>query len=243
VTTTLHYLGAPLCYEIGATVTEIVQRGARTTIVLDATIFYPQGGGQPCDVGTIRGRTLVFEVDSVTQADGRVLHEGCVLDGTADAGDAVSLSIDIKRRHTNSARHSGGHLLLNAMRDAGRTLVATKGYHFPDGPYVEFAGPVPETERDSLRERLQREIDRLISLDLPIVAMMIEPSEVRAIGAHVPANVALDRPTRVVTIDGFSQPCGGTHVRSTGELRGLRVEKIRSKKGDTRVSYAIATIP
>jgi Ser-tRNA(Ala) deacylase AlaX len=242
MTTTLLYLEAPFCYEASARITATIQNGTLTIVELDATIFYPQGGGQPCDTGTIRGSTCSFAVDRVTHADDRVIHEGRVTAGAPAVGDTVSLSVDVKRRQANAALQSGGHLLLNAMRDVGQTLVATKGYHFPDGPYVEFAGAVPETERVSLRERLQREVDRLIDLDVPIVASMIEPSELRNVCAHVPVNVPRDRPTRVVTIDHFSQPCGGTHVDSTRELRGLKVGKIRSKRGDTRVSYVIDSL-
>jgi Ser-tRNA(Ala) deacylase AlaX len=51
--------------------------------------------------------------------------------------------------------------------------------------------------------------------------------------------VPTDKPTRVVTIDGFSQPCGGTHVPSLAALKGMKIEKIRSKKGNTKISYSL----
>ncbi len=211
----------------------------KTILILDRTIFYPQGGGQASDMGSIQASGFHFAVQSVTYADGTVLHIGAVLEGQPPVGSDVILAVDGARRHFNSCLQSGGHLLLNAMQNAGQSLVAMKGYHFPDGPYVEFSGSIPEQEREAVLTKLQAEVDRLIGLDWPVMAKFVAPEKLREVCKNVPANVPMDKPTRVVTIDGFAQPCGGTHVKTLGALRGMKVEKIRSKKGDTRVSYSI----
>ncbi|HLZ17301.1 MAG TPA: alanine--tRNA ligase-related protein [Cyclobacteriaceae bacterium] len=238
--TTLEYLEDMFRYEGNAKITGIGNdKDGRPALILDKTFFYPQGGGQACDVGIIEGEGLKFEVLSVIYVDGVVLHGGNVLVGLPEVGKPIKLTIDKARREYNSRLQSGGHLLLNAMKDAGQTLVATKGYHFPDGPYVEFSGSIPENEREALIPKLQMEVDRLVGLNLPVTWQLVPPEKLHEVCANVPANVPKDKPTRVVTIDAFSQPCGGTHVRSLGELKGMKIEKIKSKKGDTRISYSI----
>lgn len=211
----------------------------KLALILDGTIFYPQGGGQVSDTGLIESPGFKFAVESVAYSGGVVLHSGRTLEGGPSIGAKLTLRVNQDRRHYNSCLQSGGHLLLNAMQNAAPSMVATKGYHFPDGPYVEFKGSITEEDRDILLSKLQTEVDRLIALDLPITAQFVPPDELHKICKNVPANVPMDKPTRVVTIDDFSQPCGGTHVRTLGALRGMKVERIRSKKGDTRVSYSI----
>jgi Ser-tRNA(Ala) deacylase AlaX len=238
--TILEYLQDMYRYTGPANVLEVrdIQNG-RGTLVLDKTIFYPQGGGQACDTGLIESATFHFVVESVTYSAGIVLHSGNIRAGQPTPGSEVTLTVDRARRHYNSCLQSGGHLLLNAMENIGQTLIATKGYHFPDGPYVEFAGSIPEQERDSLLHKLQTEINRLIEKDVPIAWQFVPADKLREVCKNVPTNVPTDKPTRVVTIEQLSQPCGGTHVPSSAVLRGMTVDRIKSKKGDTRISYSI----
>lgn len=243
-TTRLEYLDDMFCLNSDATVLEnVLDKEGRPALILDKTIFYPQGGGQACDVGFIEADDFKFEVQFVTFSDGKVFHAGKLSNGEPKVGKSVKLTVNKARREYNSKLQSGGHLLLNGMRDVGQLLIATKGYHFPDGPYVEFSGAVPEENRELLISKLQEAIDRLISLNLPVAWQFVAPEKLNEFCPNIPANVPRDKPTRFVTIDGFSQPCGGTHVRSLGELKGMKVERIKSKKGDTRISYSIPQQP
>ena len=96
---------------------------SRTALVLDATLFYPQGGGQPADAGTIRAGAAAFAVADVRMRDGRVLHYGAfVADGDAAAlqpGARVTLEVDAARRRLHARIHSAGHLLDVCMERAG----------------------------------------------------------------------------------------------------------------------------
>lgn len=237
--TILEYLDEPFRLTGRATVlgTGIDPKG-RGALILDRTIFYPQGGGQPADTGVITAPGYRFEVEAVTFGDGTVYHVGAA-EGELQPGADVDLTITESRRSLHARLHTAGHLLLNAVKNAGASLVATKGYHFPDGPYVEFSGDVPEPDRDALVQRLQAEVDRLALADLPVTWRFVSAENLADVCENVPANVPTDKPTRVVTIADVNQPCGGTHVRSLGVLQGMRVEKIRSKKGETRLSYSV----
>jgi Ser-tRNA(Ala) deacylase AlaX len=209
-----------------------------SNLVLDRTIFYPQGGGQPSDQGEIYNDTFRFSVRSVEFSGGVVNHLGSLRGEMPKIGDEAILEINSEMRTHHSRLQTAGHLIVNAT-EAHRPLRPVKGFHFPEGPYVEFEGKVDEGERSVLLETLQREVEQLVQRDLPVEHRLIDRSELHAICPYVPANLPADKPTRVVVIDGLGQPCGGTHARTTGQLQGLIVAKMKSKKGNVRLYYTL----
>lgn len=135
----------------------------KLVIRTNQSIFCPQGGGQPSDIGTIEstdGKVLAdvlfagisgsgdvelyCNAASVSTASATV--EGVAeanlehLEGILAAGGVVVLKVDVKRRATNCILHSAGHLIDTAVSRLGLTanLKPGKGYHFPDGPFVEY---------------------------------------------------------------------------------------------------------
>ncbi|KAF8394565.1 hypothetical protein HHK36_020777 [Tetracentron sinense] len=114
----------------------------RRALILDSTIFYPQGGGQPSDTGsiTIAESDLRFIVEDVRLKDGIVFHYGFLENSGAECysklekGQEVCLCVEEPRRNLNSRLHSAGHLLDACMRNVGLdSLEPSKGYHFPVG--------------------------------------------------------------------------------------------------------------
>lgn len=90
-------------------------------------------------------------------------HYGEFQSGTIEASEEVKLFINGVDRKMNARIHSAGHLLDVAMKRAGRTdLKPSKGYHFPDGPYVEYEGVVDEADRPALIESLTKHCNDLI---------------------------------------------------------------------------------
>ncbi|MBL4754808.1 MAG: hypothetical protein JKY52_14585, partial [Flavobacteriales bacterium] len=102
-------------------------------VILDKTIFYPQGGGQPCDHGVIRFASEAINVISVRFDEGIVYHfiEQAV---ELPIGEIVELLVNKERRELNSRIHTAGHLIDTAMINCGYDYHPTKGYHFPDSP-------------------------------------------------------------------------------------------------------------
>ncbi|KAJ2361392.1 hypothetical protein IW150_007253, partial [Coemansia sp. RSA 2607] len=189
-------------------------------LTLDRTLFYPQGGGQPTDIGTITSATGVFTVRHVAMHDGSVFHFGS---GALPApADRVTMHVDEPTRLRNARCHSAGHLVFSLVTaEPGWAMRERKGHHFADGAYVEFDGVMPPEEDVAA---FQRRVDAAVAADLPV---------------HV-----YDKPDglRYVRIAEYAEnPCGGTHVRSTAELRGLTVRKIarRAKNATTKLSYAV----
>lgn len=237
MTTHLAYLDDDQNLTLEASLTEIVDDASGPVLILDVTPFYPQGGGQPSDIGTIVAPTFSFQVSKARLQDGVVLHGGTVVSGQPEPG-TITAEVDPAPRTAHAKLHSGGHLIMTAMYELTGAR-AQKGYHFPQGPYVEFEGVVPETERSALQASMQDRLDAMVEADEPITAQFTTLERLQEQGVYVPTELPVDKPTRVVTTFDYVSPCGGTHVSSSGVLRGLKVRAIKAKSGVTRVSYLI----
>jgi Ser-tRNA(Ala) deacylase AlaX len=210
---------------------------SQAILTLDETIFYPQGGGQPTDTGTVTGQSATMNVERVSYREGDIFHSGGTV-GSFIPGEEVALEVDPERRMRHAKLHTGGHLVMTAV-DRLIKLPAAKGYHFPDGPYVEFIGTTDPNTREQLLASLQVELDSLVAEDSNVTSEFVTPEELRAQEVYVPAEIPAGKPTRVVITSGYKSPCGGTHVKRLGALTGLRVRGIKTKSGHTRISYFI----
>jgi misacylated tRNA(Ala) deacylase len=214
-----------------ATVVAVSEEGA----VLDRTVFYARGGGQPGDTGTLRwdgGEVRV--ADTVKQA-GEVLH---VLEGPAPAvGARVTAEVDWERRHTLMRTHTALHVLSGIVfRDYGAKV--TGGNMEPGIARMDF-------ELEAISQEFGREVegelnaalaqDHLVHVSLrPRAEALADPDLIRTKVNLIPEHVD---PIRVVDIEGLDkQADGGTHVRSTAEVGRVRVAKTESKgKGFKRM--------
>jgi Ser-tRNA(Ala) deacylase AlaX len=215
------------------------ERGAY--VVIDETIFYPQGGGQPADLGIIRCGHAVMQIAFVGDVDGEVRHYLAEAPADLDvlSGHGCELAVDKPRRLLHARLHTAGHVIAGLVDARRGPLRACKGFHFPEGPYVEFVGK-PDGDADALLATLQAEIDTLLAQDPPVTATMVSFEELTQRCAGVPPQLPKDKPLRVVTIGQLEPvPCGGTHVASLAELQGISLLKMRSKKGNTKISYAV----
>ena len=119
------------------------------SLLLDRTIFHPQGGGQPSDEGKIRSEDAVFNVTSMKTEGDQILHIGKFESGSFEEGKELDLQVDEESRRIHARVHSAGHLLDLCMKRLDRgDLRPGKGYHFAKGAYVEYIGVVPAEERE-----------------------------------------------------------------------------------------------
>lgn len=223
-------------FESEAKFVEIRENEKGKAVILDETIFYPQSGGQPADKGEIISGDNVFAVEDVRLDEtGMVWHFGEFKRGNFANGDKVALKIDKDRRILNARLHSAGHLLDCAVLRMGmKNFNPVKGFHFPDGPYVEYEGVI-ENPAEAMAI-LQRNIDELISQDLKVESKNMSSEEAQEKGIHSPAG----KSARVVSFAGFPIcGCGGTHIGSAAEIGKLTVRKIKSGQGKTKISYFI----
>jgi len=195
-------------------------------VVLDQTVFYPMGGGQPGDTGT-----LIFDDGKrLTVADTRKGEAGIVhlLAPGAEApaaGSELTAEIDWDRRHRHMRMHTSLHLLC-AVIPAG----VTGGQIGAERSRLDFDPGEVVFDKD----KIEAEINRLIGEDHKVAPRWIDEAEldakpdlVRTMSVKPPRGTGKIRLLDIANID--LQPCGGTHVARTGEIGRVAVEKIESK--------------
>ncbi|KAF3456210.1 hypothetical protein FNV43_RR00860 [Rhamnella rubrinervis] len=224
----------------------------RHALILDRTVFYPQGGGQPADTGliTIVDSDFKFVVQDVRSMDGVVFHYGLIensgeeLESEFGKGKEVFLHVDESRRKLNARLHSAGHLLDTCMQNVGLgDLVPTKGHHFPDGPFVEYKGKVETKEIETKKKELELEAKALISKGGKVFAAILPYEEASDMcGGCLPDYIPKGSTPRIVKLgETPGCPCGGTHVSDISEITSITVSQIRTKKGLTKVFYNLSS--
>jgi misacylated tRNA(Ala) deacylase len=207
-----------------ATVTAVTDGG----IQLDRTVFYPEGGGQPGDSGRLRaadGRQVVIANTVKAAAAQAPVHVPADGQPALAVGDRVTAEIDWDRRYRHMRMHSALHLLC-AVVDGG----VTGGSIGTDKSRLDF--DLPDTQLD--KDKIAAELNRLVSEDHPMGARWITDAELQA-SPDLVRTMSVKPPqgtgrVRLMEIPGVDlQPCGGTHVRRTGEIGRLRVGKIENK--------------
>ena len=210
-------------------------------IVLDRTVFYPLGGGQPGDVGSLRtedGREVTISDTRKGDAPGTVVHIPAPGGVRLNAGDRVVAAIDWDRRHHHMRIHTCLHLL-SAVVPAG----VTGGSVRYDSGRLDFDLPEQMLDRDAIEVRL----NELIGGNWAVTPKWItdeeltnRPELVKTMSVKPP--VGLGR-VRLLEIAGADlQACGGTHVANTGEIGRVQIAKIENKgTHNRRVTVAFAT--
>ncbi len=232
-------------FEDSAEIKEIINtEDVRLAIVLDRTIFYPQGGGQPADTGIIQSSKAKFLVTDVRLVDGRAMHYGNFLEGNFASGDSVKLAILKERRMLNARLHSAGHLIDIAINKLGLVLKPGKGYHFPDSPYVEYEGDLGTFSKDHLLAQIQNQVQKLIAENQIVKTAIADANTAEQLCCSpLPEYIDQSKPVRVVTIgDSPGCPCGGTHVKELKDINELKITKIRTKAERIKVSYVVKNI-
>ena len=174
-------------------------------IVLDATAFYPEGGGQACDLGTLSG-VRVLDVREQGEA---VIH---LCDGPLPVGERVEGVIDYERRFDLMQQHSGEHIVSGIIHR--RFGYHNVGFHMgADLVTIDFDGPIPADELAGI----ELEANRAVWANLGLHIWYPAEEELPHVGYR--SKRALPWPVRVVEVPGFDKcACCGTHVAQTGEI-------------------------
>ncbi len=233
--TELVYLGDAYLRELSATVVALREVDGRVEVALDRTVFYPTGGGQPCDTGMIGGA----QVASVRKEADVVWH---AIDGPAPAlGGTVACTVDWARRHELMRTHTAMHVLCGVVwNEWGRAV--TGGNMEPLEARMDFEfDPLPEGFAGRVEALVNAEIaaDRPIEVSfLPRAAALADDALIRTKVSLIPESVTEIRVVEIVGLD--KQADGGTHVRSTGEVGRFEVVKTESKgKGNKRLRIRV----
>lgn len=230
-----------------ATVTAVdMAEDGRVDVQLDQTCFYPRGGGQDWDEGTIAsadGRALLTVGEVRLDENGEVHHLGTYERGELKAGDPVACSVDADRRLVNTRLHSAGHVIDMAVDRLGLNWVPGRGGHYPHMSFVEYTSDIGTTAADDLRSRIEAAANEIVQAGSANEIRFMPVEAMHTVCRHVPENIPRNKPARVVMYsDSFGIPCGGTHVRNVHDVGKITVTKIKSKQGITKVSYAVEGI-
>ena len=174
-------------------------------IVLSATAFYPEGGGQACDLGTL-GDVRVLDT---REKDGILWH---LCDGPLEVGSTVTGQIDWQRRFSLMQQHSGEHIVSGIVhRRYGWHNV---GFHMgSDVMTIDFDGPIPAEDL----AQIELAANQAVWADLPVSCTWPSPEDLETIPYRT--KKALPWPVRIVDIAGIDLcACCGTHVKRTGEI-------------------------
>jgi len=232
------YYDDPYVRRFESEVTSCSAEGGRARVTLEETAFSPESGGQPHDVGLIRGPSGLLRVDKVYLEGEEIVHEG-ELSGSLAPGDRVTGEIDWDRRYRLMRMHTAAHVLMEAVRRVmGSAPIAGSGLGL-ERSRMDF---VLRISRDDL-PRIQEKCDELVSMDAPIRAVFLSREEASKLMARYGLELApgYPEPIRIVEIEGVgADPCGGTHVSRTSEIGRIAVLKRDSKgRGITRILFTV----
>ncbi len=188
-------------------------------LVLDRTPFYAEAGGQVGDRGRIGGNDFAVEVEDVQKARGGIVHRGRLVEGEVKAlTGAVVARVNRQARIDAERNHTATHLLHESLRRTLGDHVGQMGSLVaPDRLRFDFSN-FAAVEPEQLRE-IEERVNEQIRADLEVSAFQEELEKAKAMGAQALFGEKYDDQVRVVRIGDFSlELCGGTHVRSTGEI-------------------------
>lgn len=207
-------------------------------LILDQTIFYPQGGGQPSDQGSIEIQNHVIPIHRVKCINNEIRHY-TDQDYSKFIGQEGSCFVDQQLRLLHARLHTSGHLIGNIIESLYPDWLAVKGHHFPNECYVEFTSK--ENAADDIPlEMLNKEIGQVIEKNGFINMDQVSGDKLKELCPNSTYSVSSDQSVRVISIGEFPfLPCGGTHVKSLKELSGLEATKCKIKKNVMKIYYHI----
>jgi alanyl-tRNA synthetase len=187
-------------------------------VVLDATPFYAESGGQVGDAGVLESGSARFKVDDTQKIRADVYgHHGRLAEGTLNVGDHVTAKVDMKRRAATMRNHSVTHLMHKALREVLGDHVQQKGSLVdPDKTRFDFTHNQPVTPAQ-LRE-IEDRVNAEILANAPTQARVMDLDSARATGAVMLFGEKYGETVRVLDIGTSRELCGGTHVSRTGDI-------------------------
>ena len=217
------YLDDTYLEQVDTRVIAVGERDGTPWAAVEHCLFHPQGGGQPADRGWLEDTEIIPVRDRESGLVVAVAPEdGSLLPLTE--GRKVRARIDLPARTAHAALHTAGHLVEAVGRMQGWEMVASN--HFPGQARIEFQAPRTDARladpdgREEVTAVLRAAVAAAVADELPVSARY------------------LDDGRRVVHLDALhSAPCGGTHVRSLGDLADVVLPTLKVKKGRIRVSY------
>ena len=211
--------------QFSATVLSCTQVKKGYEVILDATAFYPEGGGQAGDTGALGG----VRVLDTRERDETLVH---LCDGALPVGGTVEGAVDYGPRFLRMQQHSGEHIVSGILHR--RYGCHNTGFHMgADVITIDFDAVIPAADLP----QIEAEANGAVWANLPVRCWYPEPEELA--GLSYRTKRALPWPVRIVEIPGFDRcACCGTHVQATGEIGLIKLLSVMNFRGGTRMEMA-----
>lgn len=228
------YLTEPNCVEFKANITKRFQNTKE--IVLDRSAFYPEGGGQPSDIGTLDISDETYNVTKVSKMGNEIFHT--LNRNPPEWNDVILGKIDTNRRNLHTRMHTALHILNGIVFSQFNGALVTGGQINSDGTgRMDFI--LHGVQNDQIRP-LEAIVNNIVDENREVRISTMSYDEAMAIpGMQRTADrsipVESDDMVRIVEIvDLDKQACGGTHTKTTGEVGRIRFMKIKNKGKENR---------
>lgn len=211
--------------ECDTNIKQVIENGNKILLILEDSLFYPEGGGQPCDHGFIDDAEII----RVFEKDGTIYNEV----SKAPNSSFVHCKLDFERRYDLMQQHTGEHLLSAAFLKKFNGV--NKGFHLGD-EYTTIDIDLPEISEDM--ERIaELEANNYIYKNTNISNFFVKRDEAQAMPLRTQLKVN-DELIRIVNMEGSDMcACCGTHLKTTGEVGIVKIIKIEKHKGMNRVYF------
>lgn len=195
-----------------------LDEGQQAILILDASPFYAESGGQVGDKGTISNPDFSFEVMDTQKKGQVILHFGKLARGRVSLGQTVLAKVESDTRQATALNHSATHLLHSALRKILGEHVQQKG-SLVDDQRLRFDFSHFEALSNAQRLAIENLVNVQIRADLAVQTDLMSPEEAKSEGAMALFGEKYGKQVRVLSMGAFSKElCGGTHVMRTGEI-------------------------
>ncbi|MCS3405619.1 alanine--tRNA ligase [Serratia sp. AKBS12] len=201
-----------------------IHAGEEAVVVLDATPFYGESGGQVGDKGILKSAVAEFVVGDTQKYGQAIGHQGKLAQGILKVGDSVDALIDQVRRNRIRLNHSATHLLHAALRQVLGEHVAQKGSLVND-KYLRFDFSHFEAMKPAQIRAVEDLVNQQVRRNLPVQTEVMALDDAKERGAMALFGEKYDDHVRVLTMGDFStELCGGTHASRTGDIGLFRIQ-------------------
>lgn len=207
-----------------AQIIEVIETEKGLALILDKTPFYPEGGGQPADHGTID----TSQVLDVQHEDGKIYH---FVDKYPNKREDVLCVVDWNRRRDLTEQHNGQHILSAVLFK--NYNAKTVGFHLSE-TYTTI--DIDQKLNEDTLNHVEIMCNEIIAAGLMVSAIFPSDNELEDLPLRKQPKV--DENIRIIVIEGLDHsPCGGTHPSTTSEVMGLKITKAENYKGGMRLEF------
>lgn len=232
------YLHHAYLKEAEATILDVIKEDDKKwQIILDQTIFYPRGGGQSTDQGTIFTDIWKGKVSQALLKEDKIVHY-VESDEPPPIGTSLKMILNWDRRYLHMRLHSAGHVVdfaLYLMNYCPKILMPLKGDHGKKA-VICYQGIVDK----DIREELEKQANNMVMQNLSFSFRLVEHEELESETIYLQPGLPKNKPLRLLTLNGVGSVAdGGTQVNKTSEVGKISILPIEIKDGMTFIHYRL----